>query len=265
MYSVSGTSTLSGCPSNTITQYVVVNPAPSVLAHSANSGSVCAGSSVNISASGNAITYTWSTGSSALNISVAPPASTSYTLSGSNAYGCVAKAILPITVAALPTITVTGSSSNTVCAGETHSLTATGGVTYQWVASPSGLVLSGATVNVNPTSTTIYTVTGTDAAGCSNKFTLTQNVSECLGLNQLSASLSGVKIYPNPTTGEFTVELTNGSLKTIEVIDVTGRLISTNSTTSELVNINLNEFSNGIYYVKIQSNDVVEVMKIVKH
>jgi hypothetical protein len=260
-YSVNGTSTLTGC-SSAITQYVVVNPLPNVLAHATGSGTLCAGSSVNISALGNAVTYTWSTGSSNPFINVAPPASTSYTLSGTSSKGCVSKSVLPISVAALPTINATNSSTNIMCAGDSQILTATGALTYQWIASPSGLVLSGASVNVNPAITTTYTVTGTDVAGCSGKVILTQNVSECSGLDQIPGSL--IKMYPNPTAGEITVELHNSSLKTVEVMDLTGRVISTYSSFSDVLKIDLHGLSKGMYHVKIRSNDLVEVLKVVK-
>jgi hypothetical protein len=264
MYTASGTSTLSGCISNNATHYVVVNPSPSVFADASNSSSVCAGSSINLSALGNALTYTWSTGSSDPKIIVTPSVSASYTLYGSNSFSCVANSVLPITVLAQPTITASGSAPTQMCAGETRSLTATGGVTYQWVASPSGLVFSGATINVAPAATTIYTVTGTNAAGCSNTFALTQNVSECLGIDHVNGSLARAIIYPNPTAGEIRVQLNNSSLKSIEITDVTGRLMTANSSTSDIMKIDLSGLPNGIYYVRIQSNDGVEVIKILK-
>lgn len=261
-FTVIGTNTLTGC-SSTLTQMVYVNPSPNVLVY-ASTSSVCAGSPANLTAFG-AMTYTWNTGAFGANVTVSPAASTNYTVLGSNTYGCVGTAVQAISVNALPTIAATSSAPNEMCAGETQVLTATGGVTYQWVASPSGLLMQGASVNVNPTSTTVYTVTGTNAAGCSNKFTLTQNVSECVGLNQIAGSLNGVKIYPNPTSGEFTVELSNASVKTVVVTDVTGRVISSNTSAADVVKVNLNNLSSGVYYVKVQSNNAVEVVKVVKH
>jgi hypothetical protein len=263
LYSVSGTSTLSGC-SSSASQYIVVNPLPSVLAYAPNAASVCAGSSINISALGNGVTYTWSTGSNKTSISVAPVTPTSYTLYGSSSQGCVAKSVLAITVAGVPTINVNSSAPGEMCAGETQTLTATGGLTYAWITSSSGAILSGASVNVDPVITTNYTVTGTDGAGCSGQYTLTQIVSDCVGLKEIRNASTGVKIYPNPTAGEFTLELNNSSLKTIEVTDITGRVVSVNSSTSQVMRVDLNALSNGFYYVSIRSNDGVEVVKVVK-
>jgi hypothetical protein len=60
----------------------------------------------------------------------------------------------------------------TICAGATATLTGTGATTYNW---NPGLI-AGSPVNVNPLSTTIYTVTGSDANGCTGTTSVTLNV-----------------------------------------------------------------------------------------
>jgi hypothetical protein len=57
----------------------------------------------------------------------------------------------------------TGNNDGTICAGAAVMLTATGGTSYLWNTSPSS---STAAVNISPSSTTTYTVTVTDAVGC---------------------------------------------------------------------------------------------------
>ncbi len=71
-------------------------------------------------------------------------------------------------------------------------------------------------------------------------------------------------VYPNPNTGLFTIELNNGSVKNIQVMDLTGRIILSNTTSNDTIDFNINSLANGVYYVKIQSNNTVEVVKIVK-
>jgi hypothetical protein len=257
-YYVIGTSSLSGCTS-TITQMVFVNPAPTVLVF-VNNATVCAGQAVNLTGLG-ASSYTWSTGSNNNVLTVSPTANITYTVLGSNSNGCAGIATQAISVNALPTINVTSSQPNIMCSGETQVLTATGGVSYVWT-STSGSVMQGSPININPTSTTVYTVTGTNANGCSNKSTITQNVSDCLGLKENKSG--SVRIYPNPTTGEFTVELNNTSEKIVEVMDLTGRIISSSTGSQESVTVNIANLANGIYYVKIQSSNTVDVVKIVK-
>lgn len=242
---------------------IYVNPSPNVLAYAATA-SVCSGSPANLTAFG-AISYTWSTGANNANITVNPTSASSYTVLGENSYGCVGSAVVSLGVNPLPTVNVSSTAPNEMCIGETQVLTATGGISYSWVASPSGLIMQGASVSISPNATTSYVVTGTDANGCTNTANITQNVSECVGINKLSASANGVKIYPNPTSGEFSIEVSNSSVNTIEVTDVTGRVITTATASNEIVNVNLSNLANGVYYVKIQSEIGTEVVKVVKH
>jgi hypothetical protein len=261
MYVVMGTNTLSGC-SSTLTQNVLVKTAPPVNL-AANSLSVCSGSPVLLSAFG-AQSYTWSTGSNLSDIVVSPTAATTYSVLGTGMNGCVGTSARTIGVYALPTINATSSSPVMICEGEEVTLTANGSATsFQWVSSASPVILGGNPINVTPALVTTYTVTGTDVNGCTNKSTVVQNVEICLGLHDVKTS-SGTKIYPNPTAGLFTVELNSSELKTIQVIDFTGRVILTQSSNDEKMDININGLANGIYYVKIQTEAGVELVKIIK-
>lgn len=58
------------------------------------------------------------------------------------------------------------SGGNTICRGNSVQLQASGGVSYQWSPATGLSASSGASVTASPTSTTNYTVTGTDANGC---------------------------------------------------------------------------------------------------
>ena len=71
-------------------------------------------------------------------------------------------------------------------------------------------------------------------------------------------------LYPNPTTGIFTIESTNGLAKTIQISDITGRVVLNHSTSDDLINLNVSNLANGVYYVKVSSNNRSDVMKIVK-
>jgi len=68
---------------------------------------------------------------------------------------------LVITVNALPTVTASGG---TICKGMSTIITASGANTYLW----SNGIGTGSSKTVNPTLTTIYSITGTDLNNCSN-------------------------------------------------------------------------------------------------
>ena len=74
-----------------------------------------------------------------------------------------------------------------------------------------------------------------------------------------------VSVYPNPTKGLFTVQLTGESLNgTAEVFDVTGRMILRNTLTSESTELNLDNVSSGVYTLKVTVGNEVKVVKVVK-
>lgn len=64
-----------------------------------------------------------------------------------------------------------------------------------------------------------------------------------------------VNLYPNPSTGTFTIELLNGEGSIIEITDLTGRLIFSTSQNVLRKEYDLSEISNGVYIVKLVSEN----------
>lgn len=77
------------------------------------------------------------------------------------------------------------------------------------------------------------------------------------GLNNeiLKDNQNGVKIYPNPSSGIFTIS-SNQTIETLNVYDLTGKLIQSqfNSSKQNTFILNLSEFSDGIYLIHAISN-----------
>jgi hypothetical protein len=73
-----------------------------------------------------------------------------------------------ITVNPLPVLSVSSDKGNSISKGEVILLTATGANNYAWTGS-NGIISGGnsAVLTIRPTTTTTYTVTGTNASGCS--------------------------------------------------------------------------------------------------
>ena len=115
-------------------------------------------------------------------ISVTPSATTNYTLIGQNLSGCTNTnlAVVSVTVNPLPTITA-NSTSLSVCAGESITLSGSGANTYTWT---NGVLNNVAFV---PLLTNTYVVSGTDANGCENNASITVSV---VALPSVSASIS---------------------------------------------------------------------------
>src|SRR5690606_33030316 len=100
---------------------------------------------------------------------------------------------------AVPVVTAT-ASEQTVNAGETVTLTASGANTYTWTPSNELSAATGSEVVASPSATTTYTVTGKNGDGCTATAQVTVNVS---GLSVSNATAKKLIIYPNPTTDNF--------------------------------------------------------------
>lgn len=120
---------------------------------------ICAGGTAVLTATGGT-NYVWNSGGMTASISVSPGAATTYIVTATDGNGCTGTDSATVTIAGALTVGI--SNDTTICAGETVTLTATGGATYAWSNSDSG-----ASITVAPNSTTTYTVTATDANGCS--------------------------------------------------------------------------------------------------
>ncbi|MGP8217764.1 MAG: T9SS type A sorting domain-containing protein [Bacteroidia bacterium] len=152
------TSISNSCPiSDSI--HITVNALPDITITSNPGDTVCAGGSVTLTASG-ASTFVWNNGISN-GVAFTPASSDVYGVTGTDSNGCNNSAQVTITVNNLPVITG-AVSPQTVCQGNPVTLNGNGGVSYNW----SGGVTN--SVPFTPAISGSYTVTGTDAAGCTN-------------------------------------------------------------------------------------------------
>jgi hypothetical protein len=162
------TATSGACVATTSTT-ITVNNLPTV-AVSPTSITVCAGGSQSFTATG-ASTYAWSPAIDLNDTSVAtvtsiPTANRTYTVSGTDANGCLNTATASLNYVSGLSVSVSPASATLNCVGDFTTLTASGANAFTW-ANSAGLssTTTDATV-ANPTSTTTYTVTGT-AGACS--------------------------------------------------------------------------------------------------
>jgi len=139
---------------------LTILPLPTITAN-ANVSNVCPGAPVVLTATGG-VSYEWSTTQTGGSITVNPTTATTYTVTGTDANGCENTATVSITVNPLPTIQII-ADDNSICEGASTILTASGGDSYVWSTEETTT-----SITVNPTNTTTYTVTGTDANGCVN-------------------------------------------------------------------------------------------------
>jgi hypothetical protein len=157
-------------------QTITVHALPNV--NAGTDTEICAGGSTSISASG-ATSYQWTaTGFTNDNQSatVQPNVTTTYTVIGTDDFGCQDTDNVVVTVNSLPI--VTASTTGAVCEEECAVLSASGLAAYTWTPAAT---LTGANTNsptACPDATTTYTVSGVDANGCSGSAQVTQVVTQ---------------------------------------------------------------------------------------
>ena len=155
-YTVSGTDAF-GC-SDTAQVTVVVNALPTVSAGS--NQTICAGNPVTLNGTG-ATSYSWNNG--VVNgVPFIPNATQTYTITGTDAFGCTNSAQVTVTVMIIALPSVSAGSNQTICAGNPITLNGIGATSYSW----NNGVING--IAFTPIATQTYTVTGTDTNGCTN-------------------------------------------------------------------------------------------------
>lgn len=193
-----------------------IQPPPSLTIIPSSSIS-CSNEVVSLSVTG-ANSYSWSTGSFSANISVSPSTTSTYSVVGSDLFGCTNSSAITLSVLPLPSINIS-AVSQTLCSGQTATLVANGASTYTWTP----IISNSASLSISPFLSSNYTVTGTGGNGCINSSQVSMSVTPtptlistpfqyiCSGNATLTATgantytwmpvmISGNNIYVNPTT-----------------------------------------------------------------
>lgn len=191
--------------------------------------SICEGQSVMLSANvGDGLapyTFVWNQGLSGDSTqTVSPTETTTYSVTVTDANGCIGMDSITIMVNPAPTITVS-ADKEVICAGDSATITvqASGGIaplTFNWSNN-----FSGTSQVVKPTTTTTYIITVTDAGGCSDtaQITITVNPRPMVNAGADTLSCSGSPIPLNavvtngtpPYTFEWDQNLGSGASKMV--------------------------------------------------
>lgn len=171
------------CLNQNLTATVTVNDAPAISILPATQ-TVCPGQSATLSVLSNPPvtnpTYTWSPAAGLSNttgstVSANPAQNTTYTVQVTDATGCTNSATTVVNIGSSLTINASATNSS-ICPGGQTTLSVNGADTYTWSPAASLNANTGASVNATPAASTTYTVTGTDANGCTASATVSITV-----------------------------------------------------------------------------------------
>ncbi len=138
------------------------------------------------------------------------------------------------------------------------------GASYQWVNCDNNYApISGDTNQIfTPTSTGNYAVIVTKN-GCVD--TSQCNFVVVVGL--IENTFDDINIYPNPTNGKVTIDLGSNNLKVnLKVNNINGQLIQEKSNiNTKQIALDLSNHPKGVYFITLQNETNIRVVKLVKN
>jgi gliding motility-associated-like protein len=187
---------------------------------------ICKGQSTTLSATG-ASGFSWSTGATTSSIIVSPTITTSYSITPPPG-SCISPTLVTVNVLSAPSMTVSGNTG--ICNLQTTTLTANGATGYSWTTGATS-----ASIIVNPTATTSYSVIGAIST-CTSQIAVTVTVNTVPIVSQLN--------FSNSDCG-----MSNGTA-TLSVLPVSSTFLWDNGATTNSVG----NLSAGVHSVTISNN-----------
>ena len=234
----------------------------------------CEGDSTTLTASGT-LAYEWSTSATTAAITVTEAGT--YTVTGTDPYGCSATDSITVTFLEAPAVTISGDT--TVEPGESTTLSVEENPqwTYLWNTGATT-----AAITVNPEETTTYSILVSNGL-CDAEASITVTIADTVPTDTVPTDTvptdtigiihygtTPLQIYPNPTTGIVTIRLSPATCSLspeIQVFDMYGKLVETFHETSlqQTAHINLSHYASGVYIIKVVNRGTpVSIGKIVK-
>jgi len=200
----------------------------------------------------------------------------SLTVTGDNGSNTMSKSDY-ITVMDMPEDAGDISGNNETCQGYEEMYTVdiiSFSDTYNWVLEPAEageMVMNNNEVTIaigsdfeGPASLKVCGGNECGEGGWSTEFTITVNT--CVGINEINDNVV-IAVYPNPTTGQFTLDLTADDVVNVTILNTIGEVVYqvTDLTVKGQMatSIDLSTLAEGVYYLKLDGNNTNTFEKIV--
>jgi hypothetical protein len=162
---------------------------------------------------------------------------------------------------ALQTITVAGDEMHPVVIGTEATANFIAGQSIRFL--PGFYANNGSYVHARISDTDFCTPLGTPAPAVIAAKSVDSG--SAIPVIEPGGNEKSVKVYPNPTNGKITVELTNyDAMAQIDIYTISGSKVYSTSTLRS-VDINLSHVEKGLYVVRVTSDERIQTRKVMKN
>lgn len=235
---------------------------PSVSANAGADITVCPASTIQLSASGG-LTYLWNNNSTGQSISIVPLSSSTYTVSVSDANGCIGTDEVNVIVGTAPTADFTAIANGGTIVITNNSINSSA---YVWDFG------DGAALDVSTAPSHTYLITGSYTIklvavnGCGMD-TAFQTLNLTVGIEEEEFA-NAVTVYPVPSAGIITVDIksTYAENVSIKILSPDGRIVGEKVMerySSGLATFDLTNLPSGYYFVQVVNDKMVINKKII--
>jgi hypothetical protein len=238
--------------------YEILNNNPTV--NFGNDTTICEGTTITLNAGNDGAVYVWSN-SNQYTQSIDVNTTGNYVVNVTDTNGCTAIGSIVVTVNDLPS--ATGIYAQGVFPNVTYAvLNAQNTDSFAWNFG-DGQTLSNGPSTITHTYTIdgelIVTATLTNDCGSVD---IIDTISLIDYTSLAENSIDGLSIYPNPTSADFTVRLTNTDLTEVKVLAVSGAIIET-LTFNEITTVSTENWVKGIYFLHLTNSGTTTVKKLI--
>ena len=147
----------------------------------------------------------------------------------------------------IPVINASGNLG--ICTGQSSTVNVSGANSYSW---NNGSTLT--TQVFTPSVTTSYTILGSNTNNnCSGSSIITVTVGTCLGIESTMKNNSRLNVFPNPNSGIFNISVEQPAI--LIIYNSMGQIVLEKKLFVDTAQIDLSDFSNGIYFLHFVTND----------
>ncbi len=285
----------SSCGNSAVKSLTVASKTATPGTISGTTTNLCVGGTYtySIAAVSGAVSYTWTAPSgcsfsgsnSGTSVSLVVPAGfVSGTLSVVANNACGASTAKTLSLTGTPTSPTTLTGPTSVCPSSTgHTFTTTpvtGATNYVWTVPTGASITSGSgsnsiTVNWGSLAGSVTVKSGNACGVNSTAKTLavalaTCRVSETELETEDSSTVAEIKLYPNPLSSFFTLEIYSDQIntQTIRLTDMLGKILINESKSllpgSNTFTYNLSDYASGLYMISVSNSKKQQVFKLVK-